>query len=80
MGSVTFSVDEGLKADLDHFSWVNWSEVARAEILKNLEISSDLGKFLQIVSKSKFTEKDAEFLSAKVKASMHKRLQEKGLI
>ena len=52
MGSVTFSVGEELKADLDHFSWVNWSEVARAEILKDLEISSDLEKFLKIVSKS----------------------------
>ena len=80
MGSVTFSVDEGLKSDLDHFSWVNWSEVARAEILKDLERSSDLEKFLKIVSKSKFTEKDAELLSVKVKESMHKRLKEKGLI
>lgn len=80
MGSVTFSVDEELKADLDHFSWVNWSEVARAEILKDLERSSDLEKFLKIVSKSKFTEKDAELLSTKVKASMHKRLKEEGLI
>ncbi len=80
MASVTFAVDEELKADLEHFSWVNWSEVVRLEIAEDLERSVALEKFLKIISKSKFTEKDAELLSEKVKAAMHRKLQEEGLI
>ena len=80
MVSVTFAVDDQLKADLEHFSWVNWSEVVRKEMIKDLEKSAAVEKFLKIVSKSKFTEKDAELLSAKVKSSMHKKLKEEGLI
>jgi len=80
MASLTFAVSEELKADIEHFSWVNWSEVVRQEIIKDLEKSSELERFLKIISKSKLTEKDADLLSNKIKASMHKKLKEKGLI
>ena len=80
MASITFAVDDELKADMNHFSWVNWSEVARKNILKDVEKSAKLQKALKIVSKSKFTEKDADILTIKVKASMHKKLKEAGLL
>jgi hypothetical protein len=80
MASITLAVDDTLKADMEHFSWVNWSEVAREEVTKRLEHSESLEKFLKIISKSKLTDKDAELLSAKVKESMHRRLKEEGLI
>jgi hypothetical protein len=34
MASLTFVVDEQLKRDIKHFSWVNWSEVNREELNK----------------------------------------------
>ncbi len=77
MGSVTFAVDEGLKPRFERFSWVNWSETARQEIVKADERADLAGELLKIVSKSKFTEKDADALSEKVKAAMHKRLEGK---
>ena len=80
MASITFAIDEKLKADLDHFSWVNWSEITRAEILRDLERVANLEKFLKIVSKSRLNLKDAELLSDKIKTSMHQRLKEQGLI
>ncbi len=80
MASITFAADEKLKADLEHFSWVNWSEIARTEVMKDLEKSAKLERVLKIVSKSKFSEKDADVLAAKVKASLHRKLKEEGLI
>lgn len=34
MASMTFVVDKQLKRDIEHFSWVNWSEVNREELNK----------------------------------------------
>lgn len=34
MPSLIVSMEEKLKSKMDHFSWVNWSEVAREEALK----------------------------------------------
>jgi len=80
MASVTFAINESLKVDLEHFSWVNWSEIVKGELLKDLQRSEALEQFLKIISKSKLTEKDAELLSDSVKKSMLKRLKSEGLI
>jgi len=34
MASLTFALDKHLKTDIEHFSWVNWSEVNREELNK----------------------------------------------
>ena|SRR3989344_6046259 len=34
MVSLTMSVSEEFKAEIKHFSWVNWSELSREEALK----------------------------------------------
>lgn len=36
MASVTLSLSEQFKEELKHFSWVNWSEIAREETMKKL--------------------------------------------
>jgi len=36
MASITLSVSEEFKSELKHFSWINWSEIAREEALKKL--------------------------------------------
>jgi len=80
MVSVTLTVDDVIKSKIDRLSWVNWSELVREEISEDLKRSAALTNFLEIVSKSKFTEKDADLLSRQVRASMHERLKKKGLI
>jgi len=34
MASLTFTLDKQLKSDMEHFPWVNWSEVNREELNK----------------------------------------------
>lgn len=36
MASVTLSLSDEFKDQLKHFSWINWSEVAREEMLKKV--------------------------------------------
>ena len=80
MVSVALKISDVFKAVIDELPWVNWSELAREEIIKDIGKSKKLEKILKIVSKSKLTVKDAELLSDKAKASMHKKLKKDGLI
>ncbi len=34
MASITLSLPDRFKAEIKHFSWVNWSEVAKEEVMK----------------------------------------------
>jgi len=70
MVSVTLKISNDFKALIDKLQWVNWSEIAREEIQQKLEEEKALAKVKKLVLKSKFTEKDAEELSEKVKKSM----------
>lgn len=80
MVSVTLKISNDFKALIDKLQWVNWSEIAREEIQQKLEEEKALAKVKKLVLKSKFTEKDAEELSEKVKKSMHNKLKQKGLV
>ena len=86
MGTITLSVPDKLKERMSKTDWINWSSVARRafsevlEDLKELESKKKLDRFAGIVSKSAFTEEDADILSDKVKASMHKSLKGSGLV
>jgi predicted CopG family antitoxin len=80
MPTVTITISDEIKKELQKFSWINWSEVAREEVIKREKRLEELKKIEKILSKSKFTEKDAEELSEKVKLAMHKKLKDEGLI
>jgi len=75
MPTITLTVPEEVKLELKRLSWVNWSEVAREVFLKRQERMEALERVEKILSKSKFTEKDADELGEKVKKSMHERLK-----
>jgi len=75
MASITFAVDEELNRKLSKFLWVNLSELVKQELTRERELREQFESFKKIVSKSKFTEKDAEQLSDKIKLSMNKRLK-----
>ncbi|MCX6665856.1 MAG: hypothetical protein NT038_07365 [Euryarchaeota archaeon] len=80
MSSVTFTIPDEIKAEMKRFSWVNWSKLVQAEASEKISRDKALKKALRIVSKSTFTEKDADEMSDKVKRSMLKRLQKEGLL
>ncbi len=54
MVSITLSVSDGLKASLGHFSWVNWSEIARKEANKKRI-------FEEYIESGEVSDKDWEF-------------------
>ncbi len=56
MVSITLSVSEDLKHEMDSFPEINWSAVAREAIKKRVIM---LGKFREFTKDSEFTEEDA---------------------
>jgi hypothetical protein len=73
MTTVTLTFSDDVKSELRRFSWVNWSELAREELLMQEKTREDFERFKAIVSKSKLTEEDAIELGRKVSESLHKR-------
>lgn len=73
MTTITLSMPDELKKQMDEFGEINWSAVAREAIKNKL---SQLVLFKSIVSKSKLTEKDALEIGRKINASLHKRFKE----
>jgi len=80
MPTATLTISDDLKAEINRFSWINWSEVAREEFIRQEKLIEARERFREIVSKSKFTEKDAEEMSEKVKKAMHDYLVKERLI
>ena len=54
MAGITMQLDEKLKSEIEHFSWVNWSELAREEVLKK-EL------FERYIKTGKLSKEDQEF-------------------
>lgn len=73
MPTITLSISEDIKKDMDESKDINWSAVAREAIkLKIAQL-----KILKAISaKSKLTEKDALELGKKINASLHERYKE----
>jgi len=80
MVSLTLKITNEFKALIDKLTWINWSELAREEVLKKLDEESSVETFKKIIAKSRLTKEDADQLSENVKQSMHQSLKRKGLI
>lgn len=63
MVSMTLSVPEDLKREMDRFPEINWSAVARAAIQKKIRLLDEMNKLL---ADSEFTEEDALAFGKKV--------------
>jgi len=70
MPTITLSVPEELKKDMDESKDINWSEVARAAIKTKI---AQIKILKEITSKSKFTDRDALELGRKINKSLHSR-------
>ncbi len=75
MANISFTVADELKAKMDKFPWINWSEVAREEAIKREMLHEGFEEFSRIVSKSKLSEKDAMRLAKEVNAGMYRKLK-----
>ena len=67
MVSITLSVPSELKHEMDEFSEINWSAVAREAIKKKVEL---LKKFKEFTKDSSLTEEDALKLGKEVNKSL----------
>ena len=74
MPTITLSVPEDLKKEMDELKFVNWSAVAREAIR---EKASELALFKSIVAKSKLSKKDALEIGRKISESLHKEYKKK---
>ena len=70
MVSITLSVSEELRKEMERFPEMNWSEVARQAIKKKILL---LRKFREFAKESELTEEEALSLGAKVSKSVAKR-------
>ena len=75
MVSITLKISDEFKAMIEKLPWVNWSELARDEAIKRLELDEEFKEFKRIVSKSKLTEEDALKLAKEVNKGMRKKLK-----
>ncbi|MGE0793071.1 MAG: hypothetical protein AB7V77_02730 [Candidatus Woesearchaeota archaeon] len=74
MVSITLSISEEMKQEMDKFQDINWSAVAREAIKQKLDM---LEKFKKFTEYSTFTEKDALSLGAKVSEKVAKKYSKK---
>lgn len=70
---MTLSIPDETHKKMKMFRDIRWSEVARKAIQQRIE---DLEVMNKIASKSKFTKKDAEEISKKIKRAAAKKFYE----
>mgnify|MGYP001582454511 CR=1 FL=1 len=71
MVSITLSVPENIKHEMDSFPDINWSAVAREAIKRKIIL---LEKFKDFTKDSEFTEEDALKLGAEMSQKISARL------
>ncbi len=80
MVSITISLDEKSRKEMQKFSWVNWSEVARNILLERLKKQEKLEKLKSLLENSELSEEDIIELSKKARKGRFKELEKKGLV
>ncbi len=80
MPTITLSVSDELKKEMDSFKDINWSEVTREMLKDKIERLKLLKDVDEMLKDSKFTEEDALRLGMKVKKGRFKELKKLGLV
>lgn len=78
MVSVAVRISDDLKSIINELPWINWSELAREEVLERAKRHLLLKKLDKMLEKSELTEEDCLRLGEKVKEGMWKRYKEEG--
>jgi len=80
MVSITISLDDKTRQEMDKFSWINWSKVAQDILFDRIKKQEKLERLKKILEKSKLTEEDIINLSKKARKGRFKELKKKGLV
>ena len=72
MTNVTLTVPDKLKKDMDHFRYINWSEVAREAIKARIALLKEMDEFFK---DSTLTEEDTIILGRELKKRAHERMK-----
>lgn len=79
MGTATITIPDEVKAEFKRFSWVNWSELAREDMVKDMDRDEALLKLDELLKNSKLTEEDVLKLSKEARKGRFKELKLQGL-
>jgi len=71
MTNITLAIPEDIKKEMEKFPEINWSEIARASIIKRISFLKEMNKLLK---DSEMTEEDAITLGRKVNKAIAKKL------
>jgi hypothetical protein len=77
MATVTLTVSDDIKSELKRFSWINWSEVAREEVMRQEKRARLFEELKELTKDSTLTDKDCLKLGKLVKKGIWQRLQGK---
>lgn len=76
MASAVLTIQDEVKSELKRFSWINWSELAREELIKQEARLKSWKEVEKILSNSKLTEEQAMKLAEEMKESLAKKYRE----
>lgn len=73
MASATLTISDDIKGELKQFSWVNWSEVAREELIEKTRRDELFEQFDKMLENSEMTDELALKLGDELKKRVAKR-------
>ena len=73
MGSAVLTIPDEVKAELKRFSWINWSELARVEVLEQEKKIALLDELDNLTKDSTLTDKDCIEFAKRVKKRLSSR-------
>ena len=73
MVSITLAIPKEIKKEMELYSEINWSAVARSAILKKIQILREMDK---ILSKNELTEEDAILFGRQISKKAAKKFME----
>ena len=78
MGSVTLTVSDKTKEELNRFAWVTWSEVAEESFSEKLRRDKLFERLNKLLENSELTEEDCLRLGDDVKQRAWEKLKKEG--
>jgi len=73
MASVTFSIPNDVKEEMKQLSWVNWSELAKQEVMRQHQRAELFKELEELTKDSKLTDDDCLKLAKFVKKRFSKQ-------
>ena len=73
MVSITLAIPKEIKKEMELYPEINWSAVARAAILRKIQILKEMN---EILSKSELTEEDAILFGRQITKKAAKKFRE----